>query len=78
MPTVHPLGCDEADREPSEPRDVFGTVPGPDAAPVFIEVPVENRVATILNAPMAPIGLENLLGISLVRGAAGHAIGDVW
>jgi len=75
--TVHPFGFDEADREPSEPRDVFRTVAGPDAAPVFIEVPVENVVATILDAPMPPIGCEDLLGCGLVWRSARDAIDDV-
>lgn len=71
------FGFDEADGEPSEPRDIFGTVAGANAAPVFIEVPVEDVVTTILDAPMAPIGCEDLLGRCLVRGTAGDAIGDV-
>ncbi len=71
------FGFDEAYCEPSEPRDVFRTVAGPDAAPIFTEVPVEDIVATILIAPMSPIDLQDLLGISLVRGATCDAIGDV-
>ena len=55
------FGCDEADGEPSEPREVFGAMPGADAAPILIDVPVEDRVTTILDAPIAPIGCEDLL-----------------
>jgi hypothetical protein len=75
--TVCAFGFDEADSEPSEPRDIFRTVTGADTAPVFIEVPVENIVTAILDTPMAPIGLENLPGISLGRGTARDAIGEV-
>ena len=74
--TIHAFGFDEAEGEPSESRDVFGTVAGADAAPVFIEVPVQDVVTAILDAPVAPVCFEDLLGVGLVWGAAGNAVGE--
>ncbi len=74
--TGHAFSFDQANGKPSEPRDVFRPVFGTDTAPVFIPVPVEDIVTTILNAPMAPIGDEDLLRGGLVWWATGDAIGQ--
>ena len=70
------FGFDEPNREPSEPRDIFGPMLRADTASVLIEVPVKNIVAAILDAPMAPIGGENLLGRGLVWRATRDTIGE--
>ena len=71
------FGFDEPDREPSEPRDIFGPMLRADTAAVFIEVPVKNIVATILDAPMAPIDGEDLLGRGLVWCTTRDTIGEL-
>jgi hypothetical protein len=48
-----------------------------DAASVFIEVPVKNIVATILDAPMAPIDGEDLLGRGLIWCTTRDPIGEL-
>jgi len=46
------------------------------AAAVFVEVPVQDIVATIFDAPVAPVGGKDALGIGLLWSSAGNAVGD--
>jgi hypothetical protein len=75
--TVHAFSFDEADGESSEPRDVVGAMSRADTTSVFIKVPVENVMATILDTPMASIGDEELLRRGLIGRAAREAIGEL-
>ena len=74
---VHAFGFHQDDGKPSEPRDVFRPVFGADTTPGFIPVPVEDVVTTIFDIPMALIGLKDLLGMRLGRGAACDAISHI-
>ena len=70
------LGFDETDDEATQTGDVFRAVTGSYAAAVVIKVPIEEVMAAILDAPMAAVGLEHLLGIGLAGGSAGAAVGE--
>jgi len=44
---------------------------------VFVIVPVDNVMATVLNAPMATVGGKNALSVDLVGALTGDAIADI-
>jgi len=46
------------------------------ATTIFIIVPVEDVVATIFDAPVAPVGAQDLLGVGLLGGPTGETVGD--
>jgi hypothetical protein len=46
-------------------------------AAVFIEVPIDNVMAAVFDAPVTAVGGKNALRIGLIRGSAGDAVGDV-
>jgi hypothetical protein len=71
------LGFDDSDGKTSEPRDVFRAIAGAYTAAVFIEIPVQDVVAAVLDGPVAAIDGEDLLGVCFVRLSAGDAVGDV-
>src|SRR5271169_6135518 len=62
---TRPAGFDHADGEAAKPGDVFRAVAGTDATAVFIVVPIENVMATVLDDPMSAIDLENALRAGL-------------
>lgn len=70
------FGFYNADGKAPETCDVFRTMSFADAAPVFIEVPIKNVMATVFDGPMAPVGGEYFFGISLIGRPAVDAIGD--
>ena len=71
------FGFDEADGKASESRDIFRAIAGANAATVFVEVPIDDVVAAILDAPVAAIDAQNCFGVGLLGGSAGDAIGQV-
>ncbi len=68
---------DDADREAAQAGDVFWAMAGADAAAVFIVVPIEDVMTAILDAPVAAVSGQHALGVGLVRGLAGDAVGDI-
>jgi hypothetical protein len=62
--------------ESSKSGHVFKAKAGAYPVSIFIVVPIKDVMTAILNAPMAPIGGENALGVSILRGLAGNAIGN--
>jgi len=75
--TADPFGFDEADGKTSESGDVFRAIAGAYAAAVFIEVPIQDIVAAVFNAPVTTIDGEELLGVCFIGFSAGDAVGDI-
>ena len=73
---VSPFGFDETDGEAAQPGDVRGAMSCPNAAAVFMVIPINHIVATVFDAPMPTVCLKDFLGISLFGRAAGHSIND--
>jgi len=73
----HALGFDDSDGKAAESGDVFRAIAGADAAAIFIEIPVQDVVAAVLDAPVAAVYGEELLGVCFVGLSAGDAVGDV-
>jgi hypothetical protein len=71
---AHALGFDGSDGKTSEARDVFRAIAGAYAAAVFIEIPVQDIMAAILNAPVAAIDGKEFFCISLLWGSAGNSV----
>ena len=71
-----PAGFDLADGEAAQAGDVFRPMADADAAAVLIKVPIENVVATVLDAPVASVDLENTRGVGFFWFSAGNAVGD--
>src|SRR5207302_1605761 len=59
------FGLEHADGETAKPRDVFRAVTGADATAVFIIVPVDDVVTTVLNRPVTAVDFENLMRAGL-------------
>lgn len=71
------LGLDDADGEATERGDVLGAVPGAEGAAILVPVLVEDRVAAVLDAPVAAVEGEHAGGIGGFRGMAGDAVDDL-
>src|SRR2546429_3721032 len=63
------FGFEHADGETAKPRDVFRAVTGADATAVFIIVPVDDVVTTVLNRPVTAVDFENLMRAGLLGGS---------
>ena len=74
---AYAFGFDNPNGKAAEAGDVFRAVAGAYAAAVFIEIPVQDVVAAVLNAPVAAIDGKELLCVSLFRGSTGDAVGNV-
>ena len=74
---AHAFGFDEVDGKASESGDVFRAIAGAYGAVVSIEIPVQDVVATVLDAPVAAVDGKELLGVCVVGLSAGDAVGDV-
>ena len=70
------LGFDDSDGKATESGDVFRAIAGAYAAAVFIEIPVQDVVATVFNSPVATVDGEELLGVCFAGLSAGDAVGD--
>src|SRR5439155_1570208 len=57
--------------------DVFRAWTGADATAVFIIVPVDDVVTTVLNRPVTAVDFENLMRAGLLGGPTGDAVGNV-
>ena len=75
--TANTFGFDDTDGKASQAGDVFRAVTGSYPAAVFVKVPVDDVMAAILDAPVASVGFEHLLGVGLVGGSAGDAVGEL-
>lgn len=73
----HAFGLDDTDGKASETGDVFRAVTGPYPATVFVKVPVDDVMAAILDAPVAPVCREYLPGVGVLRQAAGDAVSEL-
>ena len=56
---------------------VFRAIAGAYPAAVFVIVPIDNIVAAVFNTPVATVGGKNTLGVGLLRGSTGDAIGNI-
>jgi len=74
---AHALGLDQTDGEAAQAGDVLGAVAGADAATVLVIVPIEDIMAAILDGLVAAVNFKQALGIGLLRGTAGDAVGDI-
>ena len=75
--TVHPFGFDDTDGKTSQAADVFWAMAGSYPTAVLVEVPVDDVMAAILDAPVAPVRVEYLLGVGLLGRSAGDTIGEI-
>ena len=75
--TAYAFGFDYPDGKAAEAGDVFRAIAGPYAAAIFIEIPVQDVMATVLDAPVAAIDGKELLCVSLLWGSTGDAVCDV-
>ena len=75
--TVHTFGFDDTDGKASEAADVFRAMTGSYPATVLIEIPIDDIMTAILDAPVAAICLEQLLGVGLLWRAAGDTVGEL-
>jgi hypothetical protein len=73
---VGAFGFDEADREAAQPGDIRRAMSCPDAAAVFVVVPINHVVASVFDAPMFAVSLKDFLGMSLLGRAVGHSVND--
>ena len=73
---AYAFGFDDADGESPQSSDVFWAVPSAYTASVFVIVPIDNVMTAVFDAPVATVGGEHALGVSLLGGAAGDAVGD--
>ena len=73
----YPFGLNDPDGEASQPRDIFRAVPGSYPAAVFVKVPIDGLMTAILDAPVAAVGFQYLLGVGLLRGSAGDPVGQL-
>jgi hypothetical protein len=73
---VGAFGFYEADNEAAQPGDIYGAMSCPNAAAVFVVVPINYVVATVFNAPMFAIGLKDFLGIRLLGRATGQPVNN--
>jgi hypothetical protein len=71
-----PLGFDDSDGKAAESGDVFRAIAGAYAAAIFIEIAVQDIVATAFNTPVATLDGEGLLGVYFARLSADDAVGD--
>ena len=71
---AHVFRFDDADGKSPQPSDVFRAVASAYAAAVLIIVPIDNVMAAVFDAPVAPVGGENAFRIGLLRGSTGDAI----
>jgi hypothetical protein len=68
------LGFYKADNEAMQSGNVLGAMSCPNAAAIFVVVPVNHVVATVFNAPMFAIGFKDFLGIRLLGRATGQPV----
>ena len=61
----------------SQAGDVSRAVAGSYPAAVFVQVPVDDVVAAVFDAPVAAVCFEDPPGVGLLRGAAGDAVGKL-
>ncbi len=52
-------------------------MPGADSAAVFIVIPVDNVMTTVLDAPVPAVILQHLGSVGLAGRFAGHPIGEL-
>ncbi len=70
------LGFDEADGKAAQAGHVFGAVAGADTTAILVVGPVEDVVAAVFDDPVCAVDLQETLGVSLLWGTAGDAIGE--
>jgi hypothetical protein len=73
--TANPFGFDEADGESAESSDVFRAMASAYAAAVLVIVPIDDVMATVFDTPVATVGSEDALGVGLLGGSTGDAVG---
>ena len=75
----HAVGAfafDEVDSGAAQPGNVYWAMSCPNAAAVFVVVPINHVVATVFDAPMFAVGLKDFFDISLFRLATGQSVND--
>ncbi|MCI0732257.1 MAG: hypothetical protein L0Y38_00355, partial [Methylococcaceae bacterium] len=71
------LGFDDADGETSESCDIFRSMALANAAAIFIEIPVDDLMATVFDAPVSAVVVKNPSGNSLIFCFASDAMGEL-
>jgi hypothetical protein len=67
-PIAHAFTLEKAHGESSETSHVLWRMTFGDAAAVFVVIPVQDRMATVFNAPVLPVILKYLCGTGLLLG----------
>ena len=65
--TGYAFGFDHSNCKPSEPGNVLRPMAIAYPASIFVIVPIEDVMAAILNAPMAPVGGKDVLCVGFFR-----------
>jgi len=74
---AHAFGFDGPDGKTAEARDVFRAVAGTYPAAVFIEIPVQDVVTAVFDAPVTSVDGKEVFSISLFWGSTGNSVGDI-
>jgi len=74
---AHAFGDNHAYGKAAQPGDVFRPVSFSDTAAVLVEVPVDDVMAFVFDAPMAAVYGQQAFGVGLFDRPAGDAQGDV-
>lgn len=69
-------GFDERNGETSQPGDILGPVSGSYPAAVLVEVPVNDIMATVFDAPVPSVDGKDAFRIGLFGSLAGYSVGD--
>lgn len=70
------FGFNDTDGKSAQSCDIFRSIACSDTASVFVIIPVDDVMAAVFDAPVAPVGSKDLFGAGLLRGPTGDAIGD--
>jgi hypothetical protein len=68
-------GFDERNGETSQSGDVLRPISGSYPAAVLVEVPVDDVMATVFDAPVPPVDGRDALRIGLFGSLAGYSVG---
>ena len=70
------FGFDEADGETAQSGDVLRAMSCPDAAAVFMVIPINHVVTTVFDAPVLAVRLKDYFGIRFFRLTTGYSVNN--
>ena len=73
---AYAFGFDDGNGESPQTRNIFWTVTRAYAATVLVIVPINNVMAAVFDAPVAPVCFKYLLSIGLFGSSTSDAVGD--